>query len=137
MAEALQLEVRIGRDKYLTHIQQGPHQLRADEPVSLGGQDTAPEPTALLLAGLGACTAITLRMYADHKQLPIEAIHVQLSLSSYREGGVQHTQITRQISFEGDVPPELHERLLRVAENCPTHKLLTGEIQIETRLAAE
>ncbi|WP_151801518.1 OsmC family protein [Acinetobacter guillouiae] len=109
----------------------------ADEPSDKGGQDTAPNPIQILLSALGACTVVTLEMYANHKGLKIE--HVQLDLALNPEGDPEAGQnnISRKTILKGDFTEEQHKRLLKVAESCPVHKLLTSNIQIQTELGIE
>lgn len=106
----------------------------ADEPNDKGGQDTAPNPIQILLSALGACTVITLEMYAKHKGLKIEHVQLDLALNPEDEPEAGQNIITRTIQLKGDFTEEQHKRLLKVAESCPVHKLLTSNIQIQTEL---
>lgn len=111
------------------------HQWQVDEPVSKGGGDTAPNPMQVLLSALGACTTVTLQMYAQHKGWDVQHIQVDLVLDADGEPkpGSART-IKREVHIEGAVSDEQKARLLKVAESCPVHKLLVGEITIETLL---
>jgi putative redox protein len=123
----------IGKTNYKVDFTDGTHVWHADEPVSLGGADVAPTPHSLLLSSLGACTSITLKMYAQHKGWPLEDVEVTLSLESGDEG----TTIQRTIVLKGSaLSDEQRERLLQIANKCPVHKILTGQISIQTGLAA-
>lgn len=123
----------IGEVPYTVTLNDGVHQWLADEPASLGGSDAGPSPSQLLLASLGTCTAVTLKMYAGRKQWPLQGVQVQLELNP--QGSVAgSTLITRAISLQGELTAEQRERLLQVANACPMHKLLTGEIRISTGL---
>ena len=106
----------------------------ADEPASVGGGDTAPSPERHILASLGACTAITLKMVATRKQMPLTGLTVELQLNPQGkpESG---NDIVRRISIEGSLSEDQRAQLLKVANACPMHKLLTGEIRIQTDLA--
>jgi putative redox protein len=111
-------------------LSDGQHQWLGDEPSNLGGADTGPSPHSLLLSSLGACTSITLKMYAKHKTWPLEAVHVTLTLESTPEG----TVIDRQIQLTGELDTTQRERLLQIANACPVHKVLTGSIEIRSGL---
>jgi putative redox protein len=130
---AFQQEVIVGR-----------HRLLADEPVSVGGTDTGPGPYDLLLAALGACTAMTVRMYADRKQLPLERVSVTLSHDKVhaddcadcetREGKVD--VIEREIELTGDLDEAQRARMMEISEKCPVHRTLHSEIKVRTRAKA-
>jgi putative redox protein len=110
------------------------HQWLADEPVEAGGGNSGPNPKQLLLSSLGACTAITLRMYAARKQWPLEGVEVELEFNP--DGApASGTDIRRSIVVHGALTDEQRERLLQIANACPIHKVLSGEIRIESSLA--
>ena len=109
------------------------HTWLGDEPEDKGGANAAPDPTRLLLSSLGACTVITLQMYAARKQWKLEQVDVQLRLNP--EGTpASGNLIERQITLQGALDDEQRQRLLQVAEACPVHKLLAGEVHIQTAL---
>lgn len=120
----------IGRDRYATSIEVSGHKLVADEPASLGGAGAGPAPYDLLLASLGACTAITLRMYADRKQWPLESVTVSLRLT----GGAEDRRIERTIAPVG-VDGEQAARLADIAERTPVTLTLKSGLPIHTQLA--
>jgi len=116
------------------------HHWYADEPTALGGQNSGPDPYEHLLAGLGACTAMTIRMYASHKKLPLE--HVEVSLSHERDyiqdagntdGHEQKMEsLIRKVQLIGDLTDEQRTRIMEIADKCPVHKTLTNNPQIVT-----
>ncbi len=121
----------------------GRHRLAADEPVRLGGTDTGPTPYGLLLAALGSCTTMTLRMYANHKGLPLESISCELThakvhaedCTDCENAASRIDRIERVLTLEGDLTDEQRERMLEIADRCPVHRTLVGEKEILTRLA--
>ncbi|MEC7519909.1 MAG: bifunctional alpha/beta hydrolase/OsmC family protein [Myxococcota bacterium] len=131
-----------GRQTLRQHVQAGPHGLVADEPRRLGGTDTGPTPYDLLLAALGACTSMTLRLYADRKKLSLDAVRVTLRHDRHHatdcEGCEESPKlvdrIRRVIELEGDLDAAQRARLLEIADKCPVHRTLENEIRIETSL---
>jgi putative redox protein len=124
-------DVRVVSDgtKFGQDISVGSFRLRSDEPVELSGADTGPEPHELLLAALGACTSMTLRLYAERKGWPLR--HVQVTLTGAQAEGKY--VIGRQIIMDGELDAAQRQRLLEIADKCPVHRTLTGEVQIETK----
>src|SRR5579864_7181313 len=128
------------RGKFQQEVSVGAHRFLADEPVAVGGMDSGPGPYDLLLAGLGACTAMTLRLYAERKQLPLKQATVRLRHSRIhaadcatcetKEGMVDH--IERAITLDGDLNAEQRARLMEIADKCPVHRTLKSEIDIRT-----
>lgn len=108
----------------------GSHHLAADVEISSGGEGSAPSPHDYLAASLGACTAITLKMYAQRKQWPLESAEVNVELEE--KGDL--TQFIRKIKFNGPLDPDQKKRLLEIANHCPIHKILSGKISIQTTL---
>ena len=119
------------------------HRLRADEPVEVGGTDSGPGPYDFLLAGLGACTAMTVRMYAERKKWPLANAHVTLSHAKIHAEDCAECEtkagkldrIERVIRLDGPLDAEQKARLMEIADKCPVHRTLTSEIRIETRMA--
>ncbi len=118
----------------------GPHQLRADEPIGFGGTDAGPDPYELLLASLGACTGITVRMYAERKKWPLEGVQVRLAHSKIHAEDCANCEseprsldrIERKISFTGKLSTEQLQRLREIADRCPVHRTLSSKVQIDT-----
>ncbi|MRW92008.1 OsmC family peroxiredoxin [Duganella sp. FT80W] len=123
---------QIGKDNYSTRIEVGGHALMADEPVRNGGQDAGPGPYELLLAGLGACTAITLRMYADRKQWPVDAVEVGLHLT---HGDDDAMLVRRTLTINGTLSDEQRNRMAEIAEKTPVTLTLKPGLRIDTTLA--
>lgn len=124
-----QATAHIGRDKYATRIEFGTRGLIADEPAERGGGDVGPTPYDLLLASLAACTVITLRMYADHKQWPLESVDVELRL----HGQGETLRIERVLVPVG-LDAEQNARLAEIAEKTPVTLTLRNGVPIDTRL---
>jgi putative redox protein len=132
-AAGLAQEISIGR-----------HRLMADEPTSVGGTDTGPNPYEFLLAALGTCTSMTLALYARRKGWTLEAVTVRLRHSRIhaadcedcetRDGRLDH--IDREVELSGVLPDEQRARLLEIANKCPVHRTLTSEIHIHSRLTS-
>jgi uncharacterized OsmC-like protein/fermentation-respiration switch protein FrsA (DUF1100 family) len=135
-------ETRAG--KFQQQITIGAHRLMADEPVAAGGEDTGPGPYDFLLSALGACTAMTMRLYADRKALPMERVSVTLNHTKIyakdcaecetKDGMLD--QIERVISISGPLDAEQRAKLMEIADKCPVHRTLTSEIRIVTKAQA-
>lgn len=133
-----------GKGKFGQTIVAGRHRLNADEPESVGGEDSGPDPYALLLAALGACTSMTLRLYAERKGWPLarttvtlrhEKIHAEDCADCETRAGLLD-RIEREIALEGPLDEAQRAKLLEIADKCPVHRTLHGEIKVETRLTA-
>jgi uncharacterized OsmC-like protein/fermentation-respiration switch protein FrsA (DUF1100 family) len=129
--------------KFQQTVSIGPHRLLADEPVAAGGQDTGPGPYDFLLAGLGACTSMTMRLYAERKSLPLERVTVTLQHGKiYAEDCAECEtkagmldRIDRTIAMEGALDAGQRAKLMEIADKCPVHRTLTSEIHIVTHAA--
>ena len=125
---------------YSQQIVSGHHRLTADEPVARGGSDSGATPYELLLGSLGACTSITLRLYAQRKALPLERVTVRLShgrihaedcaTCETKEGMID--RIEREIALDGKLDDAQRARLMEIADKCPVHRTLTSEVDIRT-----
>ncbi len=133
--------VRTGADHFRTDIRAGGHAVLADEPQALGGTDLGPSPYDLLLAALGACTSITLRMYADRKKWPLDEAFVRLTHRKIHARDCDDCEsdkgrvdvIDRRIELTGQLTDEQRTRLLQIADRCPVHKTLHNEIKVLTK----
>ena len=133
-----------GQGRYQQQVQAGEHILLADEPESMGGNDAGPAPFDFVMAGLGACTSMTVRMYARQKNWPLANVRVVLRHSKIhaadcaacetREGKVD--RIERVIELEGSLDDSQRQRLLEIADKCPVHRTLHSEVEVVTRSAA-
>jgi len=121
----------------------GPHSLIADEPKNVGGTNSGPTPYGYLVAGLGACTSMTIRMYADHKKIPLESVRVELQhdkihaadCEACETGAGKIDRITRKIFLTGNLSPEQQKRIIEIADKCPVHRTLHSGVLVETELA--
>jgi len=133
---------RIDESRYTTEILAGEHDLIADEPASMGGADQGPSPYEYLLSGLGACTAITLRMYADRKEWPLESVLVRLKHEKIdaqdcdtcktEKGKID--RIDRELEFIGPLDDKQIARLTQIADRCPVHRTLHSEILVASQV---
>jgi putative redox protein len=132
-----------GNGKFQNMVTVGPHALLADEPVAAGGEDSGPGPYDFLLAGLGACKSMTMRLYADRKSFPLERATVTLRHSRIhaqdcaecetKEGMLDQIEVA--IGLQGALDADQRKRILEIADKCPVHRTLTSEIRIVTRAA--
>ncbi|WP_290653514.1 bifunctional alpha/beta hydrolase/OsmC family protein [Aquisalimonas sp.] len=132
-------------DRFLCSVQTGRHGLTADEPQAHGGTDMGPDPYQYLASALGACTVMTLNMYARQKKLPVDRVTCGVTHRKVhardcedcetREGRLD--ELTRSISIEGDLSEEQRQRMLEIADRCPVHRTLEGEIRIRSHLSID
>jgi uncharacterized OsmC-like protein len=127
------VRVRTGRDRYRTDVAVRGHPIVVDEPPKVGGGDMGPSPFELLCAALGACTTITLRMYADRKGWPLEEILVRVEHSRDRSGeeGVPPDLFRIELQLLGALDGSQRERLHEIAGKCPVHRTLVGGSRVE------
>ena len=121
----------LDKSRFKTKVFAGGHLIYADEPTELGGTDEGINPGGLLLASLGSCTAITIRMYADRKEIPLDGIKIDLAICKEEEMN-KETTISCKIELIGVLTQEQRERLMVIADKCPIHKLLSNPIRILT-----
>ena len=127
---------------FFTELFANGHAMMADEPIEYGGTDRGPSPYEYLLAGLGACTSMTLQMYARHKKLPLEKAVVRLTHQKVHANDCGHCEATdgkidrmeREVELIGNLDNEQRQRLLEIAERCPVHKTLHSEVDIVSKL---
>jgi putative redox protein len=126
--------------KFTQHVSTASHYWLADEPLKVGGKNTGPDPYEHLLAGLGACTSMTLRMYANRKKLPIDHIKVELTHTrNYMDDCAQQSgieAIVRSISYEGTLDENQAKRFLEIADKCPVHKTLHSNVAVVSKLVS-
>jgi putative redox protein len=136
--------VRGGEVRYVQNISVGHHSFQGDEPFDVGGRDAGPNPFELLLAALGTCTSITVRMYADRKGWPLKDVQVRLAYASVSaedcetsNGEAQLVEgIEEELIMVGDLSDAQRARLAEIAAKCPVHRTLASPIQICTLLAS-
>lgn len=124
----MDVNVYRGAGKLQQIIDIGPHRLLTDEPADIGGEDTGPAPHELLAASLGACTALTVTLYARLKKFDLQDVQVRVEHAQQGDAYV----FKRHIHYVGQLDAEQRARMTTIANKCPIHKLLSGQIQIET-----
>lgn len=137
-----QVAVSIGNEGFTSEIRAGKHLLIADEPESIGGKDYGPSPYEYVSSGLGACTVMTLRMYADRKKWNLQKVTVHIDHG--KEYATDKDDISapskkidtfvREIELHGNLSDEQRQRLLEIADKCPVHKTLHSDVQIKSSL---
>lgn len=123
-----------GQGRYQQAVTAGQHHLIADEPANMGGADAGPAPFDFIMSGLGACTSMTLRMYAERKGLPLTRVSVELSHEKLEIDGAMRDRISRKITLEGDLTDEQRQRLLEIANKCPVHRALSQAFLLDCAL---
>lgn len=134
------VSVETADGKFQQTIKVGNHEFLGDEPVSFGGMDSGPSPYDFLLASLGSCTSMTIKMYADRKGLPLEGVHIELEHSrdhvedcnTCSNDDNRIDVIDRAITLTGDLTEEQRTRLMEIADRCPVHRTLENRIDIHS-----
>ncbi len=124
-------------ENFSTEIHARNHQWISDEPESNGGKNAGPTPHELLLSSLAACTAITVKMYAQRKQWDLQSLNISLNISEEKTNEGLKSIIFRELSFKGNLDTEQRDRLLHIAKICPVAKVLSGSISIESKDVSE
>ena len=132
MSTKTKIQGGIGHEHYISKLSMRGHLIVADEPLDNGGKDAGPTPTELILSGLGACTASTLRMYADKKGWDVERIDLEISIRIEKTPAGQISHLESQIDITGNITAEEKARMIEIAQKCPVHKLLSNPIVIQT-----
>jgi putative redox protein len=140
--EPRSVEIKGPTAGFRTEVSVAGHHLTADEPIPVGGTDAGPSPYELLLAALGSCTAMTLRLYADRKKWPLTRADVRLKhrkvhaqdCADCDQKAARMDVVDRVITLHGQLTEEQRTRLLEIAGRCPVHQTLAGKIQVNTTL---
>lgn len=124
--------------KFAQSIEAGDHNMICDIDKELGGEETGPDPHELMLASLGACTSITIKMYAQRKEIPLEGVSIKLTeekIADPEDQTKSMPRILREITLSGDLSDEQVEMLTKIADKCPIHKLISGKKAIDTEVS--
>jgi putative redox protein len=136
------IHIHLGKENYKTVMTAGNHELISDEPEDMGGGDTGPDPYDYLLMSLGSCSVITMKMYADRKEWPVEDIYIELrhfkdhaeDCADCDDPKAKIDKIDKEIIIKGELTDEQVERLLEISKKCPVHKTLLGEIELKSTI---
>lgn len=134
------VHIHLGKNNYRTVMTAGNHELISDEPERAGGEDLGPDPYDYLLMSLGSCTVITLRMYADRKEWPMEDIYVEMrhhkdhaeDCEDCDDPKARIDKIEKEIIIRGDLTDEQIDRLLEISKKCPVHRTLLNDVEIHS-----
>lgn len=136
-----QVVAQLGEEGYTTYIKAGKHQLIADEPIKIGGNEFGPSPYEFLSAALASCTSMTIHMYARMKKWPVKLVETHINHSKNhaedcedcKNPSAKIDSFDREILIEGDLDEKQRKRLLEIADKCPVHKTLHQKVEIKTR----
>ena len=134
------VHIHLGSENYKTVMTAGNHELISDEPEKVGGKDLGPDPYDYLLMSLGSCSVITMRMYAERKEWPVEDIYIELrhfkdhaeDCEDCDDPKARIDKIEKEIIIKGDLSDDQIERLLEISKKCPVHRTLLNDIEIKS-----
>jgi putative redox protein len=134
------VHIHLGGENYKTVMTAGNHEMLSDEPESLGGQDTGPDPYDYLLMSVGSCSVITMKMYADRKEWPVEDIFIEMrhykALPEDSEGSDDPKKkidvIEKEITVKGNLDEKQRQRLLEISKKCPVHRTLLNSVEFRS-----
>jgi putative redox protein len=134
------VHIHLGNENYKTVMTAGNHELISDEPEKVGGKDLGPDPYDYLLMSLGSCSVITMRMYADRKEWPVEDIYIEMrhfkdhadDCEDCDDPKARIDKIEKEIIIKGDLSDDQIERLLEISKKCPVHRTLLNEVEIKS-----
>ena len=129
-----EITAKLGSSDFLMDLSNDTHHWQADEPEELGGKNLGPNPYELLLSSLSACSAITMKMYANRKEWPLEGVEIKCDLVKQDAGSP--SWIVRKIEIQGPLDEDQKIRLIQIADLCPVHKMLSSGVKIQTELLA-
>ena len=134
------VHIHLGSENYKTVMTAGNHELISDEPEKVGGKDLGPDPYDYLLMSLGSCSVITMRMYAERKEWPVEDIYIEIrhfkdhaeDCEDCDDPKARIDKIEKEIIIKGDLSNDQIERLLEISKKCPVHRTLLNDIEIKS-----
>jgi putative redox protein len=128
-----EISAKLGSADFLMTLRNDSHTWHADEPIEIGGTNQGPNPYELMLSSLSSCSAITMKMYANRKEWPLEGVNIQCDL--VKDEPNSPNRIVRKIELLGPLDEDQKKRLLQIADLCPVHKMLSAGVNIQSHLA--